>query len=102
MMEIAAMKPGEPRLVQTTPGSVTHPAGAGCAPLPSASDRKRCASTMRISFDLDDTLILKTVEGHAEPCLPHLKRIYIEERLRRGTKDLMQALVSRGAHRFEL
>jgi hypothetical protein len=57
---------------------------------------------MRISFDLDDTLILKTVEGHAEPCLPHLKRIYIEERLRRGTKDLMQALVSRGAHRFEL
>jgi hypothetical protein len=47
---------------------------------------------MRISFDLDDTLILKTVEGPTEPALPALKRNYFEERLRRGAKDLICTL----------
>jgi hypothetical protein len=51
---------------------------------------------MRISFDLDDTLILKTVAGPVDDSLPPLQRISIEERLREGTRELMGALVQRG------
>ena len=51
---------------------------------------------MRISFDLDDTLILKTVDGGYDESLPPLKRSYVEERLRKGTRDLMTILAERG------
>src|SRR5689334_12179167 len=60
---------------------------------PESSGRKM---TMRISFDLDDTLILKTVEGCTDPTLPPLKRNSTDERLREGTKELLCALAGRG------
>lgn len=47
---------------------------------------------MRVSFDLDDTLIFKTVEGPVDGLLPPLQRSYGEERLRAGTREVMQAL----------
>jgi len=51
---------------------------------------------MRISFDLDDTLIFKTVEGPVDDSLPPLQRSYLEEKLRAGTRELMLALAQRG------
>ena len=51
---------------------------------------------MRVSFDLDDTLIFKTVQGRTDASLPALKRSYSEERLREGTRGLMHALAKRG------
>jgi hypothetical protein len=52
---------------------------------------------MRISFDLDDTLILKSVEGPCEELFPARRRGEAnEERLRKGTRDLFQALRQRG------
>lgn len=52
---------------------------------------------MRISFDLDDTLILKSVEGPCEEALPPRRRgEAIEERLRQGTRELLSALHDKG------
>src|SRR5215467_865019 len=52
---------------------------------------------MRISFDLDDTLILKSVDGPCDESLPVRRRgEAIEERLRKGTRELFQALHARG------
>lgn len=52
---------------------------------------------MRISFDLDDTLILKSVDGPCEESFPARRRgEAIEERLRKGTRELFQALHARG------
>ena len=51
---------------------------------------------MRVSFDLDDTLIFKTVDGITDDSLPPLKRSYMEEKLRAGTREVMQALAQRG------
>lgn len=51
---------------------------------------------MRISIDLDDTLIFKTVTGPVDESLPPLKRSYMEEKLRAGTRELIQALAQRG------
>jgi len=51
---------------------------------------------MRVSFDLDDTLIFKSVEGPTDASLPPLQRSYSEERLRAGTLEVMQALAERG------
>jgi hypothetical protein len=51
---------------------------------------------MRVSFDLDDTLIFKTVEGPTDESLPPLQRSYQEERLRAGTREVMLALAERG------
>jgi hypothetical protein len=51
---------------------------------------------MRISFDLDDTLIFKSIAGPTDDSLPPLQRSYTEERLRAGTREVMQALVDRG------
>ena len=55
---------------------------------------------MRISFDLDDTLIFKTVEGPVDDSLPPLQRSYMEEKLRAGTRELMLALAQRGHARL--
>jgi len=51
---------------------------------------------MRVSFDLDDTLIFKTLEGPTDDSLPPLQRSYQEERLRAGTREVMEALAERG------
>jgi hypothetical protein len=51
---------------------------------------------MRISFDLDDTLILKSVDGPCEELFPARQGQAIEERLRKGTRDLFEALHQRG------
>lgn len=52
---------------------------------------------MRISFDLDDTLVLKTVDGPREEALPpRRKGVAIEEWLRKGTFDLLNQLQQRG------
>jgi hypothetical protein len=51
---------------------------------------------MRISFDLDGTLILKQDGSRVESALPPFLRAGIEERLREGTKDLMEQLKGRG------
>ena len=52
---------------------------------------------MRISFDLDDTLILKSVDGPCDESLPARRRgEAIEEKLRKGTRELFHALHARG------
>jgi hypothetical protein len=52
---------------------------------------------MRISFDLDDTLILKSIAGPCEETLPARKRgDAIEEKLRKGTRELFLALHEKG------
>ena len=52
---------------------------------------------MRISFDLDDTLVLKSVDGPCEESFPARRRgEAIEERLRKGTRELFLALHERG------
>jgi len=51
---------------------------------------------MRISFDLDDTLIPDKTQMPIEEALPPLRRGYIEERLRRGARELMTTLHKRG------
>jgi hypothetical protein len=52
---------------------------------------------MRISFDLDDTLILKSLPGPCEESLPPRRPGEAnEERLRKGTGDLLLALHAQG------
>lgn len=52
---------------------------------------------MRISFDLDDTLICRQTETPAEPGLPWLARLLsTQEPLRLGTLALMRQLQSEG------
>jgi hypothetical protein len=52
---------------------------------------------MRISFDLDDTLICYGEEVPSEPRLPLLIRFFLsDEPLRHGTRGLMRALRQRG------
>jgi hypothetical protein len=61
---------------------------------PVQAKNKRPAKPMRISFDLDDTLILKSVEGPCEELLPPRRRgEAIEERLRQGTRELLSAVI---------
>jgi hypothetical protein len=49
---------------------------------------------VRISFDIDDTLVCGPALP-AEPSIPRWKRLWYPESLRRGTRDLMHALIRR-------
>lgn len=49
---------------------------------------------MRISFDIDDTLVCGTL-APTEQFVPWWKRYWYPELLRRGTRDLMRRLVAR-------
>jgi hypothetical protein len=49
---------------------------------------------MRISFDVDDTLVCGS-SVPTEPAAPWWARPWFHERLRRGTRDLMRALLER-------
>lgn len=52
---------------------------------------------MRISFDLDDTLICFSVDVSREPSLPWLLRLFVyDEPLRSGTCRLIRELQSKG------
>ena len=52
---------------------------------------------MRISFDLDDTLVCFQPGVPQEPCLPwYLRWLAVNEPLRLGTVDLIRKLRSRG------
>lgn len=49
---------------------------------------------MRISFDIDDTLVCDPTVP-AEQFIPRWKQWWYPERLRRGTRDLMRELINR-------
>lgn len=50
--------------------------------------------SMRISFDIDDTLVCDP-SVPTEQVVPHWRRWWYRERLRRGTRELMRALLQR-------
>jgi hypothetical protein len=49
---------------------------------------------LRISFDVDDTLVCDA-SVPVEPCASRWNRLWYPERLRHGTRDLMRALLDR-------
>lgn len=52
---------------------------------------------MRISFDIDDTLVIHSDPGETEPCrVPAFLRSYFRERLRGGAPQLFQQLKQDG------
>ncbi len=52
---------------------------------------------LRISFDLDDTLVVYGDAAPCEPCrIPFLLRLYLRDPLRAGSRDLLHSLHDRG------